>query len=1034
MRSERLLTQLHQKRNLNNEGSIEFLYYHNLSPIEYSRDNQKLSTIFESDYYYEKHFAYPVNFPKIYDQSLTGGEVIVLVNGTPIEQYTADNGYTNFSLIRSGDSDKCLIYKRYRKFNADGTNTILSLTHEEAPNIDVTVIILKKRQEYYRVARSAMSDTDLSSMTSNFGFLCLANNRLHINEDAISKSSTDLFFFFKEFALKEISANGIWYLPDRFNDGDSVFVRDVLHITPNGKFVCNSKFTGSLPDGLDKPVLLNDHTIVTADTANLKTFVLFDATESTSLLDIAKDNGLLPFEIFTGTDVSKLNFPFHISENEEFEHFQNPENETNYNRLMDLHDSDSEFLGGFIEEPKVVHTFMLSDLDYSLASINKIKENMLYDSTGPSIYMSLDAPIGHEPVLYIDGLRKPRDNFMWQYKGSRYQISLPVGVLHPLTNEWQPFDEFQLNPYERTYTQYDKYRKKLEAVHKFDKRITIVFEDRETMQEFNYLTMPHRECMIEFPVELEKGDRFKNGQYELYLNGEYIPPPEVQCIEMDGIKFLEFKRYVPNSSMLTVVMYDESIRKQIIPVPKDAQSKLIDFTWAPYSKYNSKVFHKGRLVSDDLYCKHVAPSLTYLRLDTSNSIAYAPNNFIDNRLIDKVEDNFGTISYDIDKKELIMSSTDSSRGITEKGYFSQSSMVKGLGAGEYELKGILKNNPVYQPANWVRVFVRWTTALGHTMIVEKALPDNVYDDFSLLFALEDTSTDIEIGMKSSEDTLNKTYTLFDCVIMKIIEIPDEENALYTFTKTQPLLNKEFMLTEHNLHDTLWREIRLKGTADNWVYLDKSNTEEFIDKEIEVKAYEKQPSFVGREVNSYITRVMTNSYNADYLKSKMDEKLLKVDWLYTARGEWTDLDYYNLIKDIMKYCLFIGDVELPAIMNERIASRYMRFVNSDNRIVIDCSDTKLAYRMFFCRDMDEYNSTVEAYNLASGKTESELERKVLDYIFINGIPTIKETFIDKDGNAYVSDTGRYVRPTDESKVIPPICLLARPLDTVPYVED
>ena len=114
MRSERLLTQLHQKRNLNNEGSIEFLYYHNLSAIEYSRDNQKLSTIFESDYYYEKHHAYPVNFPKIYDQSLTGGEVIVLVNGTPTEQYSEDNGYTNYSLLRSGDSDNCLIYKRYK--------------------------------------------------------------------------------------------------------------------------------------------------------------------------------------------------------------------------------------------------------------------------------------------------------------------------------------------------------------------------------------------------------------------------------------------------------------------------------------------------------------------------------------------------------------------------------------------------------------------------------------------------------------------------------------------------------------------------------------------------------------------------------------------------------------------------------------------------------------------------------------------------------------------------------------------------------
>jgi hypothetical protein len=99
----------------------------------------------------------------------------------------------------------------------------------------------------------------------------------------------------------------------------------------------------------------------------------------------------------------------------------------------------------------------------------------------------------------------------------------------------------------------------------------------------------------------------------MYLNGEYIPPPEVQCIEMDGIKFLEFKRYIPNSSMLTVVIYDENIKKEIVPIPKEASSKLVNMTWAPYAKFNSKVFHKGRLVSDDVYCKHVSPSLTYFR-------------------------------------------------------------------------------------------------------------------------------------------------------------------------------------------------------------------------------------------------------------------------------------------------------------------------------------------------------------------------------------------------------------------------------------
>lgn len=1034
MRSERLLAQLHQKRNLMNESSIEFLYYSNLSPIEYSRDNQKLSAIFESDYFYEKHYAYPVNFPKIYDQSLTGGEVIILVNGVPIEQFTKDNGYINYSLLRSGDSDNCLIYKRYRKFNNDGTTSILSLTHEDAPNIDVTVIILKKRQEYFRVPRLSMTDTDLSTMTSSYGFLCLANDRIHINEDATNKSPTDVFFFFKAYTLKEITSNGIWYLPDKFNNGESVFVRDVFHITPDGKFVCNSKYEGVLPNGIPKPVLVNDHTIFTSDTDAIKTFVLFMSTESTSLLDIAKDNGLLDSTIFEGTDVSKLNYPFHIAENEEYEHFQNPENEEYYNRLMNLHDSDSEFLSGLIEEPKVVYTFSLSELDYSKTSIDKIKSEMHYDSTAPAIFLSLKAPIAHEPVLFVDGLRKPRDNFMWQFKNGRYQISLPVSIFHAITTEWQPFDEYDLDPYARTYAQYKRFRDKLEAVNKYDKRITLVFEDIESRQEFNYLTMPYRERMIEFPVELDIGGRFTKGQFEMYLNGEYIPPPEVQCIEMDGIKFLEFKRFVPNSSQLTVVMYDESVSKEIIPITKDMKSKLINYTWAPYAKYNRKIFHKGRLVSDDKYCKHLAPSLTYIKLDTSNSLVYEPKNYIDRQLNEKVEDNYGIISYNLQKSELTLSSTDATRALNEKGYFSQSASLKGLPVGDYELRGVLKNTFKYQPASWVRLYVKWTNTSGEETIVEKALPDNTYDNFTLQFSLTDVSNAIEIGVKCSEDTLNKSYVLYDCFLFRLLEIPDDENALFTVSRTMPLLNKEFMLTEHNVHASLWREVRLKGSSDDWVMLDKSNTDAFIGKEIEVKSYDRQPSFVGKEVNSYFTRVITNSFNADFVKNEMDKDLLKVNWLYTARGEWTDLDYYNLIKDIMKYCLFIGDIELPDIMNQRIASKYMRFVNNDNRIIIDCSDTKLAYRMFFCRDKDEYDSTVEAYNSTSGKTESELERKILNYIRDNGIPTVKETYIDGNGNVYVSDTGRYVRPSDGSKDIRPLCLLHRPVNTVPYVEE
>ena len=121
MRSERLLTQLHQKRNLDNSGSIEFLYYRDLQPMEFSKDNQRLSSILESDYYFETHYAYPVNFPKLYDQSLTGGEVIILVNGKPIDKYTENNGFINYSLNRPSKSDYCLLFKREKKVNPDGT-------------------------------------------------------------------------------------------------------------------------------------------------------------------------------------------------------------------------------------------------------------------------------------------------------------------------------------------------------------------------------------------------------------------------------------------------------------------------------------------------------------------------------------------------------------------------------------------------------------------------------------------------------------------------------------------------------------------------------------------------------------------------------------------------------------------------------------------------------------------------------------------------------------------------------------------------
>ena len=43
-------------------------------------------------------------------------------------------------------------------------------------------------------------------------------------------------------------------------------------------------------------------------------------------------------------------------------------------------------------------------------------------------------------------------------------------------------------------------------------------------------------------------------------------------------------------------------------------------------------------------------------------------------------------------------------------------------------------------------------------------------------------------------------------------------------------------------------------------------------------------------------------------------------------------------------------------------------------------------------------------------------------------------MDSEGNVYVTDTGRYVRPSDGSRDIRPICLLNRPLATVPYIED
>jgi hypothetical protein len=59
------------------------------------------------------------------------------------------------------------------------------------------------------------------------------------------------------------------------------------------------------------------------------------------------------------------------------------------------------------------------------------------------------------------------------------------------------------------------------------------------------------------------------------------------------------------------------------------------------------------------------------------------------------------IAYDTERKELNLSSTDAARALNEVGYFSQSALLKGLPAGEYALKGVLKNNPMYQPASWV---------------------------------------------------------------------------------------------------------------------------------------------------------------------------------------------------------------------------------------------------------------------------------------------------------------------------------------------
>ncbi len=1032
MRSERLLTQLHQKRNLDNSGSIEFLYYRDLQPMEFSKDNQRLSSILESDYYFETHYAYPVNFPKLYDQSLTGGEVVILVNGKPIDKYTENNGFINYSLKRPSKSDYCLLFKREKKVNPDGTTYMYTETHETAEPLDVTVIMLKNRHDYYKVRRGSMTDDDAALLTDNYSYMCIADTRVHINEDALVKSEDDTFIFFKDYKINEVAEDGLCYLPDRFNDGESVFVRDVVQLTPSGNFISNVNYDGDMPEGVTKPKLINDHTIFTENGNSARTYVMWTPTDSATLLDITKDVGLLKPDIFSGMDTSKLEFPYQIEANKELLWRQSPTNQNGYNRLMNSRDTDSEFLSGLLEEPKVVYSYTLSESDYSLDTVNLIKERMMYDVQCPSIYLCLKAPLGFEPVLYIDGLRKPQDNFLFQLKNGMYHISIPVTVFHPTTTEWGPFDRWIADPFSRTYAQYKRFRDRLTNAGKFDRRYTIVFEDRETMQEYNYLTMPFRERMIELPFILSKDDRYEKGNYELYLNGEYIPPDEVRCIEIDDYLYLEFKRYVPLSSMLTVLTYDETIVKEEIEIPKNNVSKLIDLTWAPYTRYNSKIYHKGRLVSDDVFCKYVAPSLTSVNIDTSNSKAYESENYFNLALADKVEDNYGLISFNIESKTLTVGSTDVDSALADKGYFSQSGLLRNLNPGNYELQGVLKNNYLYEPSENVNIFVRYSDAEGVTQYVESPLPKYTYGDFKLAFTLDKSLTDIEVGVKSSFNTKNKSYALTDVVLTRVIDIPDVEHKLYIVRKSTPLDNKNIRLTEYNIHDLLWREVRLKGSVEPYTVLDKSNVDSFVNLELEVKSYEKQVNYKNREVNSYITPIMKHPSNASYVKSIMDAKLLPVDWLYTARRDWFELAYYNLVKDVKRYCEFIGDVELTEFMNNRISEKYMEFVNEDNRIILYSDDERLDYRIFYCRTQEDYDRIALEYDSKSGKTLTDQERAVLNYIYANGVPTEKEVYVAPDGTEYTLDTGRYVRPVNGELEITEHCLVHRPLEMVPYV--
>ena len=1030
MRSERLLTQLHQKRNLDNSGSIEFLYYRDLQPMEFSKDNQRLSSILESDYYFETYYAYPVNFPKLYDQSLTGGEVIILVNGKPIDKYTENNGYINYSLKRPSKSDYCLLYKREKKISPDGSTYMYSETHEEALPLDITVIMIKNRHDYYKVRRGDMSDDDAALLTDNYSYICIADTRMHINEDAIIKSADDTFIFFKEYKISEVVEDGVCYLPDKVNEGESLFVRDVLQLVPNGSFISNFNYDGDMPVGVTKPKMMNDHTVFVSNGSSARTYVMWTPTDSATLLDITKDIGLLRPDIFSGMDSSKLEFPFEIEANKELLWRQSPTNQNGYNRLMNSRDTDNEFLLGVLEEPKVVYSYKLSESDYSLDAVNTIKDEMSYDVQCPSIYLRLKAPVGFEPVLYIEGLRKPQDNFMFQLKNGVYHISIPVTVFHETTTEWGPFDRWIADPFSRTYAQYNRFRERLNNAGKFDKRYTIVFEDRETMQEYNYLTMPFRERMIELPYILHKDDRYEKGNYEMYLNGEYIPPDEVRCIEIDDYLYLEFKRHIPLSSMLTVVTYDEVIIKEELEIDKNNLSKLIDITWAPYARYNSKIFHKGRLISDDEYCKYVAPSLTSVNIDTSNSKAYESENYFNLALADKVEDNYGLISFNIESKTLTVGSTDVDAALADKGYFSQSGLLRGLEPGTYELQGILRNNYLYEPSEKVDIFVRYTDAENAVHYVESPLPKYTYGDFKLQFTLDKPLTDIEVGVKSSFNTKNKSYNLSDVVLTRVVDMPDVEHKIYIVRKSTPLDNKTTTVTEYNLHDLLWREIRPKGSSEPYVMLDKSNTEIFINMEVEIKSYEKQVNYKDRETNSYITPIMKQSTNAAYVKSIMDANLLPVDWMYNARRDWFDLAYYNLVKDIKRYCEFIGDVELTQFMNDRITSKYMEFVNEDDRIILYSDDERLDYRIFYCRTQEDYDRL--KLESKSGKAVSDQERAVLDYVYANGVPTEKETYIDPEGTEYVSDTGRYVRPVNGELEITEHCLVHRPLETVPYV--